>query len=71
MDIFSLYLGLALHAARLDDPEIQDFDNPLGTVEIQARTSNRTHLYIRHESSLINREDGYGYNTIGIQLKVR
>ena len=71
MDVFSLYLGLALHSVSLDDPEITNFDNPLGTVEIQAKTSQRTHIYIRHESSLIGREDGYGYNTIGLQLKVR
>ncbi len=71
MDIFSLYLGLALHTTNLDDPEIKNFDNPLGTVEIQARTSNRTHLYIRHESSIVNNEDGYGYNTIGIQLRIK
>jgi len=71
MDIFSLYLGLALHSTNLDDPEITNFDNPLGTVEIQAKTSERTHLYLRHESSLITREEGYGYNTFGIQFKVK
>lgn len=68
--LFSIYLGLATHAVPLDDPEITNFDNPLGTVEIRARVTNRIDAYVRHESSLIRWEEGYGYNTVGVQLRI-
>jgi hypothetical protein len=70
MDLFSLWLGTALHTTRLNDPEITNFDNPVGIIQVDLNFTDKTKAFCKHESSIVNREEGYGFNECGLMLKV-
>lgn len=73
MDItaVSLWVGMSVHAANWDAPEIRDLDNPIGVVQLERRLNKDSKVYCRHESSIPRSEDGYGYNSCGVMLRVK
>lgn len=71
MDIFSFWLGIALHTTRLDDPEISDLDNPIGIAQIDLNFSERAKAFCKHETSIRNNEVGFGLNECGLMYRIK
>ena len=67
---FSLWAGMAIHATKLDNPEINRLDNPIGIVQIDMNFNQRAKLFCKHESSIPASEDGYGFNECGALLRL-
>lgn len=57
-------IGLAMHAEALDAPEISGLDNPLLDVELGYRARDGYRVALRHNSSLVRTEAGYGFNML-------
>lgn len=68
---FSLWAGLAGHWADVDKPEISEFDNPIGIVQLDAHFNDRFKAFCKHESSITRDEEGYGFNECGLMLRIK
>lgn len=67
----SLWIGMAIHTTKLDEPEIDRLDNPMGIVQLDMHLNQRTKLFCKHESSIPTSEDGYGFNECGAMLRLK
>ena len=65
----ALLIGLALNANTQADPEIEDLDNPWGSVRAECEQWN-IRGYAEHNTSILVNEEGGGINKLGIELKV-
>lgn len=61
--------GLGMHSNGMDAPEYCA-DNPVGLV--RADTPFNTYLsgFFEHESQIFRREEGFGYNKVGVMINV-
>ncbi len=64
---FVFWTGLAAHTVTLDDPEVNNFDNPLFEVGVAIKPVKSVDIYCSHESSITKYESGYGFNKCGIR----
>lgn len=68
-----LDLSIGVHPTTLDDPEITDFDNPIGQVDVSYTFTETSPISIgiQHTSSIIREEDGYGFNYFYAKWRVK
>ena len=70
-----LYLdvGLSVHLRDIDKPEF-DSVNPLGNIgggySFEWEENKYIEVYVRHTSSLLDVEKGYGLNQMGVQIRI-
>ena len=67
----SLWAGIAAHSVGMDEPEINNFDNPVGIVQLDLNFNERTKAFCKHESSILREEEGYGFNECGLMLRIK
>lgn len=65
----ALLIGIVLNANQYSDPEVVDMDNPWGSVRAECE-KHRIRGYVEHNTSILSREDGYGINKVGVELKL-
>ncbi len=63
-----LSAGLGMHSERLDSPEVQGIDNPVGIVRVHKK-SGRLEMYCEHISSIPIWERGHGFNHCGVLVR--
>lgn len=66
-------IGLSVHARGADAPEFNS-PNPLGNIgggyTFEWQHNKEVDIYFRHTSSLPQIEEGYGFNQIGINIRI-